>query len=282
VPPARKKAAAKPPALTDADVSSLKSRVQAGEKPRVIVRSASAAVPAGTRGNVVRIGNPSEGEYIVVRLGKDEVPFAPNELALSARNGRASAPAPAKTSAAKRTGTTRNAAAKKSGARKASAPAARPKPATPRPAAAKAPVKAAPVKAAPVKAAPVKAAPAKTAAASRTAAKSAPAARKTTARAPGGGKARKALPPLVVTLRFNDDRWTVEAARGSRRLSKATSVRPGAVKAFADLVDDDVVRDVLSQTVESSRSVVEERAAALRAELEAAEEALRDYESRRR
>jgi len=267
VPPARKKAAAKPPALTDADVSSLRSRVQAGEKPRVIVRSASAAVPAGTRGNVVRIGNPSEGEFIVVRLGKDQVPFAPNELALSARNGRAAAPTPAKTAAAKKTGTTRKSAAKKSAARKASAPAARPKPAATRPAAAKtAPARTAPAKSAPAKAPARSAAPA----------------RKAPAGSAGRSKARKSLPPLVVTLRFNDDRWTVEAARGTRRLSKATSVRPGAVKAFADLVDDDVVRDVLSQTVESSRSVVEERAATLRAELEAAEEALRDYESRRR
>ena len=262
MPPARKKAAAKPPALTDADVASLKSRVQAGEKPRVIVRSASAAVPAGTRGNVVRIGNPSEGEFIVVRLGKDEVPFAPNELALSSRNGRAAAPSPpAKTAAARKASTTKKTAAKKSAARKASAP-SRPMPA--------------PAKAAPAR----KAAPAKTAAAARPA-KSAPPARKAPARA-GRAKPRKALPPLVVTLRFVDDTWTVEAARGTRRLAKGSHVRPGAVKAFADLVDDDVVREVLSQTVESSRSVVEERAAALRAELEAAEAALRDYESRRR
>jgi hypothetical protein len=274
VPPARKKAAAKPPALTDADVSSLKSRVQAGEKPRVIVRSASAAVPSGTRGNVVRIGNPSEGEFIVVRLGKDEVPFAPNELALSARNGRASVSAPAK-AAPRKASTTKKSAAKKSAPRKASAARTRPaakKAASPRPA---------PAKAAPAKAAPAKAAPAKAAATAKAPTKAAPAVRKSATRS-SRSKARKSLPPLVVTLRFNDDRWTVEAARGTRRLSKASGVRPGAVKAFADLVDDDVVRDVLSQTVESSRSVVEERAAALRAELEAAEAALRDYESRRR
>ena len=263
MPPARKKAAAKPPALTDADVSSLKSRVQAGEKPRVIVRSASAAVPSGTRGNVVRIGNPSEGEFIVVRLGKDEVPFAPNELALSARNGRASVSAPAK-AAPRKASTTKKSAAKKSVPRKASAARSRP--------VAK--------KAASAKTAPAKAAPARPAAA-KAPAKATPTARKSAAPS-GRSKARKPLPPLVVTLRFNDDRWTVEAARGTRRLSRASSVRPGAVKAFADLVDDDVVRDILSQTVESSRSVVEERAAALRAELEAAEEALRDYESRRR
>src|SRR3954452_25385325 len=78
--------------LTDADIDSLRARVQAGDKPRVVVRAASAAVPAGTRGNILRIGKRSEGEYVVVRLGKDEVPVAPGELAMSSRqatNGQA-------------------------------------------------------------------------------------------------------------------------------------------------------------------------------------------------
>ncbi|MDQ1696471.1 MAG: hypothetical protein QOJ03_1824, partial [Frankiaceae bacterium] len=41
-------------------------------------------------------------------------------------------------------------------------------------------------------------------------------------------------------------------------------------------------RDALSQTVASSRAVVEERAQKLRAELHAAETALKEYEARRR
>jgi hypothetical protein len=255
--PPRKKAAAKPPPLTDADVTSLRSRVQAGEKPRVIVRTASAAVPAGTRGNVIRVGNPADGEFIVVGLGKDQVPFAPNELALSARNGRVmAAPTPAK----KSTGTT----SARSGRARAAPPAkAAKKPTRPGPAAARA--------------------TAARAAAAKSAVKVTSTARKRTTAAPRGrGKSRRTLPPLVVTLRFNNDQWTVEAVRGARRLAKATPVRPGAVKAFADLVDEPTVRDALTETVESSRSVVEERAAALRAELLAAEAALKEYEARRR
>ncbi|HVS68758.1 MAG TPA: hypothetical protein VHE56_09415, partial [Mycobacteriales bacterium] len=78
-----RRTAATPPALTDDDVASLRERVKAGEKPRVVIRAASAAVAAGTRGNVIRVGDPKkEGEYVVVRLGKDEVPFAPNELGI--------------------------------------------------------------------------------------------------------------------------------------------------------------------------------------------------------
>jgi hypothetical protein len=79
-------------------------------------------------------------------------------------------------------------------------------------------------------------------------------------------------------MRFRDGDWTVEAQRGARRLSRASSLRPGAVSAFAEHVDDDAVREALVETVDSCRAVVEERAAALRAELGAAEAALRDYE----
>jgi hypothetical protein len=54
------------------------------------------------------------------------------------------------------------------------------------------------------------------------------------------------------------------------------------VKAFADLLDEEIVREALTETIESCRSVVEERAASLRAELVVAEAALKEYEARRR
>lgn len=256
--PPRKKATPALPRLTDADIDSLRARVQAGDKPRVVVRAASAAVPAGTRGNILRIGKRSEGEYVVVRLGKDEVPFAPGELAMSSRqatNGqgasratKAAPPTPAKKAApaAKRATPARSAAPAKKAPTPRAAPAAK-------------------------KAAPPAAAPAV-----RPAKQAAKKAGKRSA------NAKRTPPPLVVTLRFNDGGWSVEAARGSRRLAKPSGVRPGAVKAFADLLDEEIVRDALTETIESCRSVVEERAAALRSELEAAEAALKEYEARRR
>jgi hypothetical protein len=147
----------------------------------------------------VRLGDPSESEFIVVRLGRDEVPFAPSELAIPGR-------------------------------------------------------------------------------------KAVPAARSATrARQPRAATRRvpsKRVPPLVVTMRFRDDTWTVEAQQGARRLAKPMPLRPGAVSAFAEHVDDAAVRGALVETVEACRAVVAERAASLRAELDAAEAALRAYESR--
>ena len=215
--PPNRRAIATPPALTDDDVAVLRAKVAAGERPRVVVRAASAAVAAGTRGNVVRLGDPKDSEYVVVRLGKDEVPFAPSELGLTTRPKTAP---PAKPATKPATATT-----------------ARPAPARP------------------------------TSTASRS------------ARPSRAGKGKR-VPPLVVTLRFRDGGWTVEAMRGARRLAKPAALRPGAVSAFAEHVDDDSVRGALIETVESCRSVVEQRAAGLRAELEAAEAALRAYDSR--
>jgi hypothetical protein len=260
--PPRKKSTPTTPRLTADDVAALRARVTAGEKPRVVVRTASAAVPAGTRGNVIRVGNASDKEFIVVRLGRDEVPFAPNELGLTTRSKTAAA-APAKKAARPAT---------KAPAAKAPAKA----PARPAKAAAKRPAKA-------TRSSRETAATRETAAprpAPAAADGAAPARR--TSRKASRSSSRRGQPPLTVTLRFTDGEWSVEAQRGARRLARASALRPGAVKAFADLVDEPAVREALTETVESCRAVVEERAAKLRAELQAAEASLREYEARRR
>jgi Family of unknown function (DUF6319) len=189
-----------PPPLTDDDVVTLRARLDAGEKPRVVVRAASAAVAAGTRGNVVRLGDPKDSEYIVVRLGRDEVPFGPSELGIPGRKPEAA----------------------------------------PRPAAKRAPTK----------------------------------------RLPAKQTATKRVPPMVVTMRFRDGGWSVEAQRGARRLSNSTALRPGAVSAFAEHLEDGELRDALVETVDACRAVVEQEAAALRAELERAEAALAAYDAK--
>jgi hypothetical protein len=220
--PARR-AVATPPALTEEDVADLRTKVSAGEKPRVVVRAASAAVAAGTRGNVIRVGDPKESEYVVVRLGKDEVPFAPAELGLPGRPVTKAPSAPASAPA-------------RAAVPAQVSPVSVGRPATPRPA---------------------------------------------TRRATKGQPAKR-VPPLSVTLRFSGGAWTVEAQRGSRRLARPTALRPGAVTALADHLDDEALREALVEAVESCRSVVEAQRADLRAKLEAAEAALRDYDAKPR
>lgn len=196
--------------LTDDDVRLLRERVAAGEKPRVVIRVASAAVAAGTRGSVVRLGDPKDSEYVVVRLGKDEVPFAPSELDLPGRK----ATAPVRSTQARST-SDRSTPTRASSRARTAAPA-------------------------------------------------------------------KRVPPLVITMRFRDGGWTVEAQQGARRLAKPEPLRPGAVSALAEHLDDDNIRQALEETVEACRAVVEQRAAALRAELQLAESALRDYDKKAR
>ena len=212
---------ATPPPLTEDDVAALRDKVTAGEKPRVVVRAASAAVAAGTRGNVIRVGDPKESEYVVVRLGKDEVPFAPAELGFPGRTAARATPT--------------------------SAPVAASSPSAPRTVASPSPRRSAP-----------RSAP-------RSAARSA-----------------KRVPPLSVTLRFSGGAWTVEAQRGARRLARPSALRPGAVTALAEHLDDESLRDALVEAVESCRSVVEAQRSDLRAKLEAAEAALRDYDAKPR
>jgi hypothetical protein len=207
------RASSAPPSLTDEDLTDLRAKLAVDEKPRVVVLVASAAVPAGTRGNVIRLGDPAESEYIVVRLGRDEVPFAPTELGIPGRKG-----APV-------------------------APAAKAAPAGREPKAPRAP------------------------------------------RAPRASAAKTAPPakrvmPMTVIMRFKDGGWTVEAQRGAKRLAKPAALRPGAVSAFAEHLEDDAVRAALTETVEACRAVIEQQATELRALLAETEMSLRDYESR--
>ena len=222
--------------LADDDVTRLRTELERGARPRVVVRAASAAVPAGTRGSVVGMGDPSEGEFIVVRLKDDDVPFAPGELALPSRRRAAAAgavPAPAAPAAP---------VASAAPGRKASPPPTSVPPTPP-------------------------AAPA--AAARRPAA--------ATARKPSTGR-RKPPPSLSITLRFSGAAWTVEATRGGKRIGKALPVRAGAARRIGELIGATQITDLVAETVDACRSEVAERAAELRARLDAAEAELAEYD----
>lgn len=249
----RRTASGTVPALTDADVETLRRRLSAGESPRIVVRAASAAVPSGTRGTVVRLGDPAQDEYVVVRIGRDEVPFSPAELSLPGAKPVAAPPAAAGPKRSRAGATPRSRSRKPSGSpAAAAAPAAEAQSAEP--------------------SAPAPSPPSRTSAA------------RTRQERPAKRSRAAAKPPapLTMTLRFAGGEWSVEASRGSRRLARPAELRPGAVSALAAHLDDDALRAALTETVEACRAVVEERAAELRAELGRAEAALRDYDTKPR
>lgn len=242
--PPRRSARAVPSPLTDEQVDQLRADVQAGRAPRVVIRTPSAGLPAGTRGPVLRVGDPSvQSEFIVVRLSGDEIPFAPGELALPGAAGRRTP---------EKQGSPPSEVLEPESATPAvSAPAGAPAAVSrPRKRAEKPPL--------------------------RTAAPATPAAAKRTSARVGR---RKPPGPVHLTLRFADGRWTAEAARGGKRVGgKAVPVRAGAVAALAELIDDAQVSGLIAETVEACRSEVEERASQLREQLAEAERALREYD----
>src|SRR5690242_3283184 len=65
--------------LSTADVEQLRTAVTAGRKPKVRFRP-SAGQMAGEVGQVIRLDDPADDEWVVVRFGRDELPFAPTDL----------------------------------------------------------------------------------------------------------------------------------------------------------------------------------------------------------
>ncbi|MFB9322469.1 hypothetical protein ACFF2X_34025, partial [Cryptosporangium minutisporangium] len=80
--------------LSTADLDTLRTAVEAGRKPKVQFTSAAGQV-AGQIGQVVRFDDPSADEWVVVRFGRDELPFAPGDLQLPPKPPRQKAPAAA-------------------------------------------------------------------------------------------------------------------------------------------------------------------------------------------
>ncbi|WP_410809234.1 hypothetical protein [Micromonospora sp. 067-2] len=69
--------------LSTDEVQSLREALAAGRKPRVVF-TASAGQIAGQVGQVVELTDPAvSDEFLVVRFGRDELPFSPADLAVA-------------------------------------------------------------------------------------------------------------------------------------------------------------------------------------------------------
>ncbi len=238
--------------LSPGDLAGIRQSLAAGRRPRVVF-TARAGQMAGNAGHVVELADPSgSDEWIVVRFGQDELPFSPADLAVSGRRQATLAEPPKAPSV------------RTQPARAASVPASpQPRPTARReettvpdrrtPTASEAvvaPVQKAPAQKAPGRKGPTEPRPAKTPA------------------------------PLVVTLTYADQRWTVAAQHGSKSLAKPYAIAPTEALRMVSLVQVPGVHDAIASILAAERAAAESRAQRLRVELAEIESRLAELSKR--
>jgi hypothetical protein len=235
--------------LGTSEVAAIRDGLAAGRRPRVVF-TASAGQIAGQIGQVVGLTDPAASdEWVVVRFGKDELPFSPGDLQVAPKGAVARktvpAPAPAPVPAKPEPEFVID-----KPVRNGSSPAPAPRKAGPSsPAAASTPAAAAVSPPAPVPAAAPAAMPAP-----------APrrAARPAKAKAPAG---------LTVTLSYTEGEWTVAASQGAKVLAKPYEIRPAEALRMVSLVDVPGVQEAVEHIMAAERAEAEQQAERLRAEL---------------
>ncbi|MFV2100851.1 hypothetical protein [Micromonospora sp. LOL_024] len=71
--------------LSDDEVRGIREALSAGRKPKVVFTAAAGQV-AGQLGQVVELTDPTvSDEFVVVRFGRDELPFSPADVAVAPR-----------------------------------------------------------------------------------------------------------------------------------------------------------------------------------------------------
>jgi hypothetical protein len=227
--------------LDDEALNRLRADLATGKRPPLVLLSGGAGMPAGTRGQLVRIDDPpQDAEFLHVKVGGDELPFAPEEVGLPGKRTKGSA------------------AAAPAAAAPAPAPVAKaPAPKAPEPILE-------PVRPDRRTRAERATTPPTTPVEPTTAAPDPEVAEQPKAKRPG--RAGGAPPKLTLTLRFADFAWTIETTVAGRR-DKPQPVPLAAIRGFADQLEDQTLRRSLEATVEACRSEAQKKAATLRAEL---------------
>ncbi|MFI7436994.1 hypothetical protein [Micromonospora haikouensis] len=217
--------------LSTDEVQSIREALAAGRKPRVVFTSSAGQI-AGQVGQVVELTDPAvSDEFVVVRFGRDELPFSPADVAVAPRGAGRKAAAAAEVQ-----------------------PEAEPEPVaavepefvldTPRVPAQRREeprveqeLEQAEVKPArrPVKAAKV-----------------------VKPKGPAG---------LTVTLAYAEGEWTVAAQQGAKALAKPYVVKPAEALRMVALVDVPGVQEAVEQILAAERAEAEQQAEKLRAEL---------------
>lgn len=233
--------------LDDVQLSTLRTLLSTGKTPRVGVTGPQ--FPDGTHGTIVRIGDPAADgtDFITVRVKVDrvvdELQFAPSELTSSVAGAK---PAPT----APRTGRSR-----RTGPSTAAAKVARPV----------------------AKASPS----ARTPAAAASAAKSTPTASAKPSAATAAKRRTGQAKPVTITITSSGSDWSVAVQRGSRTVLRPQPITPGSVSAIGKLVNNAELTEAIADINDAARADAEERAARLRAELNAVEAVLATHKTPR-
>jgi len=235
--------------LSTDDLQTIQHTLAAGRKPKVMFTETAGQI-AGQVGQVVGLTDPAiSDEWVVVRFGRDELPFSPADLSIPPRGTatkRIAGPPP---------------------------PAPEPPPAAPQPefkvtreAPAPTPRERKPA-AVERKETPVSPTTTDPEVAIDAAAPSAP-------DAPAEKPARKVRPvkakapaSLTVTLAYTDGEWTVAATQGSKALAKPYVIKPAEALKMVALVDVPGVQEAVEHILSSERADAEQQAGRLRAEL---------------
>ncbi len=250
--------------LTTQDLNGIRTTLESGRKPKVVFTEAAGQI-AGQAGQVVALRDPAEDEWVVVRFGRDELPFAPVDLAVPPRGStRRTAPRRAATPAEPRLAADSPPAAARPSA----------KPTTSAPPAAIPPQR---------QENPMPNTP------SSTVDTTAPAAPARRAEAPITDQERpvrkvsasrqpkvKAPPSLTVTLSYTDGDWFVGAQQGSKSLAKPYVIKAGEALRMVGLLDVPGVHEAVEQIIAAERAEANAHAERLRSELAEIEARLAD------
>lgn len=263
-----------PHALTEPDVVELRRETAANGPVTVWFTEAAVGVPVGGSAKVVAVGEAGEGEFIQVRRSgsRDTMFCSPNELT-RVRPSRAAAAGGTRAGSGGRgekASAPARPASRASAARSGASAAAAPAPPAAKARAAAAPAAGVPAAAQPAATAPAPA-PAPTAPAEVPAAAPArPArARRDTARSS----------ELSVTLSATaEGEWSVEVLAGKKRVVPSTAVPATAVAAAARALPA-AVAEAVESSLEGARRRQRERVEQLRAELDAAQRVLDEFEA---
>jgi len=248
--------------LSSTDLQSIRDTLAAGRKPKVMFTDAAGQI-AGQFGQVVQLTDPTvSDDWLVVRFGRDELPFSPTDLEIPPRGSAtrraaeqaqrtpptppASSPVPAPREEPIMPKAATTAASTASNASNASTTAGKPPAGRPAANGAAGPSPAAPPVAEQPAAEPVAAKP---------------------ARRQGKPARPKTGPALTVTLTYADGDWMVGATQGSKALAKPYVIRPAEALKMVSMLDVPGVQEAVEQIVSAERSEAQAQAERLRAEL---------------